>query len=98
MVLDRYVASWKVAESYQSEDALERELVSDLQNLGYTFEPELNSTQKLIANARTYPATAVLRPDFCSGPSGYQCMQVQEWYSLDDVQCLPLRASRFIGD
>ena len=52
IVLDRYEAAWTVNESYQSEDALERELISDLQNLGYPFERELNSTEKLLANVR----------------------------------------------
>jgi type I restriction enzyme, R subunit len=53
IVLDRYVKDWKVAESYQSEDALERELIQDLENLGYTFERELNTPEKLLANARS---------------------------------------------
>ena len=53
IVLDRYDKDWKLAESYQSEDALERELIRDLENLGYTFERELNTPAKLLANART---------------------------------------------
>jgi type I restriction enzyme R subunit len=53
IVLDRYDRDWKLMESYQSEDALERELIEDLVNLGYTFERELNSPEKLLANART---------------------------------------------
>jgi type I restriction enzyme R subunit len=53
IVLDRYDKDWKLMESYQSEDALERELIQDLQNLGYTFERELNTPAKLLANART---------------------------------------------
>lgn len=53
IVLDKYTKEWTLNESYQSEDALEHELVSDLQSLGYLFEPELNSTQKLLANVRT---------------------------------------------
>lgn len=52
IVLDRYIKDWKLAESYQSEDALERELIDDLKNLGYTFERELNTPQKLLANVR----------------------------------------------
>ena len=32
IVLDKYSKEWQVAESYQSEDALERELIEDLQN------------------------------------------------------------------
>ena len=30
IVLDKYNKDWKVAESYQSEDALERECIQDL--------------------------------------------------------------------
>ena len=39
IVLDKYNKDWKVAESYQSEDALERELIEDLQNQGYEYLP-----------------------------------------------------------
>lgn len=53
IVLDRYEKEWKLAESYQSEDALERELIQDLENLGYIFERELNTPAKLLANVRT---------------------------------------------
>jgi type I restriction enzyme R subunit len=53
IVLDRYDKDWKLMESYQSEDALERELIHDLENLGYTFERELNTPAKLLANVRT---------------------------------------------
>jgi type I restriction enzyme, R subunit len=53
IVLDRYDKDWKLMESYQSEDALERELIEDLVNLGYTFERELNTPAKLLANVRT---------------------------------------------
>lgn len=52
IVLDRYDKDWKLMESYQSEDALERELIQDLENLGYTFERELNTPAKLLANVR----------------------------------------------
>ena len=51
IVLDRYDKDWKLCESYQSEDALERELIADLLNLGYTFDG-LNSPEKLLANVR----------------------------------------------
>ena len=34
IVLDKYTKEWKVAESYQSEDALEREFIQDLQQSG----------------------------------------------------------------
>ena len=52
IVLDRYIKDSKVCENYQSEDALERELVIDLEDLGYVFERELNSPEKLLANVR----------------------------------------------
>jgi hypothetical protein len=41
IVLDCYDKDWKLMETYQSEDSLERELIEDLKNLGYIFEFEL---------------------------------------------------------
>ncbi len=52
IVLDKYKKDWKVAESYQSEDALERELIQDLQNQGYEFLPGLNNPEAMLANVR----------------------------------------------
>ncbi|CCO48996.1 putative Type I site-specific deoxyribonuclease [Vibrio nigripulchritudo SOn1] len=52
IVLDKYTRDWQVKESYQSEDALERELIEDLQNQGYEFLPELNSPKKMLVNVR----------------------------------------------
>ncbi len=52
IVLDKYVQEWKVAESYQSESDLERELIQDLVNQGYEFLPTLNTPQALLANVR----------------------------------------------
>ena len=52
IVLDKYVRAWKVADSYQSEDALEREFIEDLVAQGYEFVPGLNSPQALLANVR----------------------------------------------
>ena len=51
IVLDRYDKDSKLCESYQSEDALERELIADLVNLGYTYDG-INSPEKLLANVR----------------------------------------------
>jgi len=51
IVLDKYTKEWVVNESYQSEDSLERELISDLENQGYEYLPKLN-TQKMLENAR----------------------------------------------
>jgi type I restriction enzyme R subunit len=50
IILDKYTKEWQVAESYQSEDALERELIEDLKNQGYEYVPGLNSPDKLLAN------------------------------------------------
>jgi len=52
IVLDKYNKDWKVAESYQNEDALERELIEDLQNQGYEYLPGLNNPQAMLANVR----------------------------------------------
>ncbi|WP_432340098.1 type I restriction endonuclease subunit R [Yersinia enterocolitica] len=52
IVLDKYTQNWQVAESYQSEDDLERELVQDLVNQGYEYLPALNNPQAMLANVR----------------------------------------------
>ena len=53
IVLDRYTKADTVNEGYQSEDALERELIADLRNQGYEYLPDLNTPEKMLANART---------------------------------------------
>ncbi|MBU3415675.1 HsdR family type I site-specific deoxyribonuclease [Escherichia coli] len=52
IVLDRYRQEWKVAESYQSEGDLERELIQDLVNQGYEYLPTLNNPEAMLANVR----------------------------------------------
>jgi type I restriction enzyme R subunit len=52
IVLDKYSPEWKIAEGYQSESDLERELIQDLVNQGYEFLPTLNTPQALLANVR----------------------------------------------
>jgi len=52
IVLDRYTKIGMVNESYQSEDALERELIDDLKNQGYQYLPKLNTPEKMLANVR----------------------------------------------
>ena len=52
IVLDRYTKGWEVADSYQSEADLERELLQDLVNQGYEHLPGLNTPEALLANAR----------------------------------------------
>ncbi len=52
IVLDKYTKEWVVNDSYQSEDSLEKELISDLKNQGYDYLPKLNSPEKMLDNAR----------------------------------------------
>jgi type I restriction enzyme R subunit len=52
IVLDQYTQEWKVAESYQSESDLERELIADLRNQGYEYLPSLNEPDAMLANVR----------------------------------------------
>lgn len=51
IVLDTYTPL-EQNDSYQTEEALERELISDLQNQGYEFLQGLNSPQKMLDNVR----------------------------------------------
>ncbi|RME57139.1 type I restriction endonuclease subunit R [Candidatus Parcubacteria bacterium] len=53
IVLNRYEKCWTVKESYQSEDALERELIEDLRNQGYSYEPDIRTPEAMLANVRT---------------------------------------------
>jgi type I restriction enzyme R subunit len=53
IILEKYTREWQLSESYQSEADLERELISDLQNQGYEYRPDLNSQETLLANVRT---------------------------------------------
>ena len=52
IVLDRYQKDWKIAENYQSEGDLERELIQDLVNQGYEYLPALNNPIAMLANVR----------------------------------------------
>lgn len=52
IVLDQYTREWKVAESYQSENDLERELIQDLVNQGYEFAQFIKTPVDLLANVR----------------------------------------------
>ena len=52
IVLDRYEREWKVAENYQSESDLERELIQDLVNQGYEFASFIKTPADLLANVR----------------------------------------------
>lgn len=52
IVLDKYTKHDEVAESYQSESDLERELIQDLMNQGYEYVPGLNNPTAMLANVR----------------------------------------------
>ncbi|GAA5527498.1 type I restriction endonuclease subunit R [Herpetosiphon gulosus] len=52
IVLDHYTKQLRLAESYQSEDALEREFIQDLQRQGYEYLPGLTTSQAMLANLR----------------------------------------------
>ena len=52
IVLEKYEKESKIAESYQSEDALERELIQDLKNQGYEFLPDVKTPEAMLANVR----------------------------------------------
>jgi type I restriction enzyme R subunit len=53
IVLEKYVRQWQVAESYQSEADLERELIQDLFNQGYEYLQGVTNPEALLANVRT---------------------------------------------
>lgn len=57
IILEKYNREWMVAESYQSEGDLERELIQDLENQGYEFRKDLKSQQALLANVRVHLQT-----------------------------------------
>ena len=52
IILDKYSKDWQVADSYQSESDLERELIQDLMNQGYDFQPALNNPNAMLVNVR----------------------------------------------
>ena len=52
IVLDKYTKEWRVAEGYQSEGDLERDLIQDLVNQGYEYLPDLKNPAAMLANVR----------------------------------------------
>ena len=52
IVLDKYTKDWAVAEGYQTEGDLERELIEDLISQGYEYLPELKNPDAMLANIR----------------------------------------------
>lgn len=57
IILEKYNREWMVAESYQSEGDLERELIQDLENQGYEFRKDLKSQEAMLANVRVHLQT-----------------------------------------
>jgi len=52
IILDHYERAGVLKEDYQSEDALEREFIQDLENQGYSFASEIRSPEAMLANVR----------------------------------------------
>ena len=52
IVLDRYQRDSEVNEDYQSEDALEREFIGDLEGQGYAYATEIRTPEAMLANVR----------------------------------------------
>lgn len=52
IILEKYSREWSIAEGYQSEADLERELVQDLRNQGYDYLPGLTTPEAMLANVR----------------------------------------------
>lgn len=53
IVLDQYTSIVQPSSSgYQTEAALERELIQDLVNQGYDYLPDLNTSEKMLANIK----------------------------------------------
>jgi len=52
IILDKYTKIDQEGSSYQSEADLENELIKDLTNQGYEFEPTLTSPDKMLINVR----------------------------------------------
>ena len=52
IILEKYTKDGQVAEGYQSEGDLERELIQDLVNQGYEYPLDLNNPKAMLANVR----------------------------------------------
>lgn len=52
IVLDKYTSASQSVETYQSEHDLEQELIQDLQNQGYEFDPDIKTPEAMLANVR----------------------------------------------
>lgn len=52
IVLDRYRRDDEVNEDYQSEDALEREFINDLEAQGYSYATDIRTPEAMLANVR----------------------------------------------
>ena len=103
IILDKYNKEWKVAESYQSEDSLEREFIQDLQNQGYEYLLGLNNPQAMLANVRvqlqSLNSVEFLEGDMLTNsiseglPSEIALRQQQYEYYCDLLLSFPMPAS-----
>ncbi len=52
IVLDKYTKCSQINEAYQNEYDLEREFITDLENQGYEYLPNVITSEKMLANVR----------------------------------------------
>jgi len=52
IILDKYTGQTDSAETYQSENDLEQELIRDLQNQGYEFAADIKTPEAMLANVQ----------------------------------------------
>lgn len=52
IILEKYTKHWDENESYQTEQDLEKELISDLEKQGYEYLKDLHTPDKMLANVR----------------------------------------------
>ena len=52
IVLEKYIKIEQQGAGYQTEAELEKEFINDLSNQGYDYLPEINTTEKMLANVR----------------------------------------------
>ncbi|TYA55496.1 type I restriction endonuclease subunit R, partial [Vibrio cholerae] len=74
IVLDKYTRQEQIAEGYQSEGDLERELIQDLVNQGYEYLPALTTPDAMLANVRKQ-LQALNKVEFTDGEWARFCEQ-----------------------
>ena len=74
IVLDKYTRQDQIAEGYQSEGDLERELIQDLVNQGYEYLPALTTPDAMMVNVRKQ-LQALNKVEFTDAEWGRFCEQ-----------------------